>query len=107
MELRKFISTALLDIINGVEDAQAQTKPGTIIPEVASNYDSVKVGISELTSVEFEVTVKADEHSGSEAKLNVVAAIIGGGIKGESGNNSGHAAKLVFKVPIRYPISLK
>lgn len=105
MELREFVSKALCDIINGVKDAQKQTDVGTIVPFVANNYKSVETGISETTSIAFEVTVKTDERSGSEAKLNVVAAIVGGGVKGESGSSSGHAAKLSFRVPIKYPRS--
>jgi hypothetical protein len=105
MELREFISTALLDIIQGVTDAQAKTEKGTIVPPVKQTYKSVDAGISELTTVEFEVTVKTDERQGSEAKLSVVAAVIGGGVKGESGSSSGHAAKLTFRVPIRLPVS--
>lgn len=103
MELGTFIHKALTDIIAGVQDAQSATPPNTIIPDVADDYESVRTGISELQSVEFEVVVKADERSGSEAKLNVVAALVGGGIKGESGAASGHSATLKFKVPIKFP----
>ena len=105
MDLRDFVSTALLDIIEGVKDAQTKTDKGTIVPAVRQNYKSVETGISELTTVEFEVTVKSDERAGSEAKLSVVAAVVGGGVKGESGSSSGHAAKLTFRVPVRLPVS--
>ena len=103
MELRTFIHKALSDIIGGVQDAQAATPEGSIVPHVNDNYESVRTGISELQSVEFEVIVRADEKSGSEAKLNVVAALVGGGIKGESGAASGHSASLKFRVPIKFP----
>ena len=103
MELRTFIHKALTDIIAGVQDAQGATPPNTIIPDVSDDYESVRTGISEVQSVEFEVVVKADEKRGTEAKLNVVAALVGGGIKGESGAASGHSATLKFKVPIKFP----
>lgn len=45
--------------------------------------------------------MRADEQSGSEAKLNVVAAIVGGNVKGESGKAAGHSATLRFRVPVR------
>jgi hypothetical protein len=60
--------------------------------------------VSDVQAVTFEVTVRADEREGSEAKLNVVTAIIGGGMKGESGKSGGHAATLNFKIPIRLPM---
>ncbi|MGX9725773.1 MAG: hypothetical protein ACTFAK_00170 [Candidatus Electronema sp. VV] len=103
MELRTFIHKALTDIIGGVQDAQTTTPTGSVIPYVKSSYESVKTGISEVQSVEFEVVVRVDEKTGSESKLNVVAAFVGGGIKGESGTASGHSASLKFRVPIKFP----
>ena len=103
MELRRFVSTALCDIINGVKDAQDEVGPGVVVPSVANNFKAVEAGISDLTSIQFEVTVKSDERAGSEAKLSVVAAVIGGSVKGDSGSSSGHAAKLTFSVPVRLP----
>jgi hypothetical protein len=105
MELRKFISTALADIVNGVRDAQEEVGPGIVVPQVNTSIKAVEAGISELTAIQFEVTVKSDERAGSEAKLSVVAAVIGGSVKGDSGASSGHAAKLSFKVPVRLPKS--
>jgi hypothetical protein len=105
MDLREFISRALCDIVNGVKDAQKETDKGTIVPGVSSSFKAIETGISELTAIEFEVTVKTDERSGSEAKLNVVAAFVGGGVKGESDTSSGHAAKLKFRVPVKLPRS--
>jgi hypothetical protein len=105
MELRLFVSQALCDIVNGVKDAQSATDKGTIVPSVSSSFKSVETGISEVQSIHFEVTVKSDERKGSEAKLSVVAAIVGGSVKGESGNSAGYAAKLEFRVPVKFPRS--
>lgn len=105
MELRAFVARALCDIINGVSDAQKDTKPGTIVPPIKRTHQAVEAGVSDLTTVEFEVTVKADERAGKEARLSVVAAVVGGGISGERGSSSGHAARLSFRVPIVYPNS--
>lgn len=105
MELRKFITQSLLDIIGGVQDAQKGTDEGCIVPNVARTFQAVEHGVSELQIVEFDVTVKADERAGSEAKVNVVAAVIGGGVKGQSDKSDGHAATLKFKVPVRFPVS--
>jgi len=107
MNLRVFIKEALIDIIGAVEDVQATLKNGKVVPEVNKNYKSVEVGISEIQSVEFDISVAADEKSGSEAKLNVVAAIVGGGIKGQSDSSTGHVARLKFKIPIELPQSKK
>ena len=105
MELRKFISQTLLDIVGAVEDAQSQTPEGCVVPSLVQTFTAVQHGVSEIQAIEFEVTVRADERAGSEAKLNVVAAIVGGNVKGESGKSGGHAATLKFRVPVRLPCS--
>lgn len=107
MDLKDFVSQALCDIIGGIEKAQKQTAAGIICPHGLESDDALKAGISTITSVEFQVTVRTEEHAGSAAKLSVVAAIVGGSVKGESGTNSGNAATLAFKVPVRLPTSAK
>jgi hypothetical protein len=106
MDLKDFISQTLVDIIEGIKAAQEKTQPGCIVPAlIARNFKAVETGISQVQAVDFEVTVRADKKEGSEAKLNVVAAVIGGGVKGESGKTGGHAATLKFRVPVSLPES--
>lgn len=103
MELRTFIKKALLDIVGGVTDAQTELENGEIVPAIVDSFKSVETGISDIQSVEFEVAVTTENHKGSEAKLNVVAAVVGGGVKGQSGSGSEHVARLHFRVPVRLP----
>ncbi|WP_297504885.1 hypothetical protein [Ferrovum sp.] len=103
MDLKDFVSQALCDIIDGVKNAQERTAIGTICPYGLETEDALKAGISTITSVEFQVTVRTEEHAGSAAKLSVITAIVGGSVKGESGTNSGNAATLSFRIPIRLP----
>ena len=86
MELKTFISQTLQDIILGVQDAQKKVPVGSVVPSLKKTFQAVEHGVSEIQAVDFEVTVRADERAGSEAKLSVVAAVIGAQIKGESGN---------------------
>ncbi|SRR5258708_5176049 len=106
MELRSFISQALLDVIAGVAEAQSKSEPGRVVPGgFTYAYRSLEAGVTDLQVIDFEVTIQADERSGSEAKLSVVAAFVGGSVKGDSGKSGGHAATLKFRVPVSLPIS--
>jgi hypothetical protein len=98
MELRRFISQALQDIIGGVEDAQKAVHHGAVVPFIPRTFQAVEHGINEVQAVDFEVTIRTDERASSGAKLSVVAAAVGGGVKGESGKSGGHAATLRFKI---------
>lgn len=101
--LKNFIKEALKDVMDGVQEAQREIEHGEIIPSVnEKSPDNVNSGFTSYQTIDFEVSVTTVEKEGSEAKLSVVAAVIGGHLKGDSSNTSGHVAKLGFKVPIRF-----
>jgi len=103
MELRSFISTALTDILGGVTDAQEKCPIGSIIPHVKDAKITVEAGAHPIQSIQFEVSVRVDEHSGSKTKISVVAAVLGGSTQAGSDRNNGHVATLRFNVPIKFP----
>lgn len=103
VDLRDFIAKAITDIVGGIQDAQKGTPADTVVPDIIKTFKAVETGISEIQPVEFQVTVRAEGRKGSEAKLNVVTAVIGGGVKGHSDASEGHSAVLKFKVPLRLP----
>lgn len=108
MILRDFVSQALMDIVGGVEDAQAKTPSGTVVPSnITTKMYAVEAGISSMQVIDFEVTVRADEKSGRESHLSVVSAVLGAGIKGQTGKTDGHAATLKFRVPVKLPESVR
>lgn len=108
MELRTFVKKAILDIVGGVQDAQAETEEGVVVPSgIKKHYEAVKHGVSELQAVDFEVCVTAEESKGSEGKLGVFNSFIGAGIAGKSSNESSNSSKLRFRVPIQLPTSGK
>jgi len=102
MDLRSFITQALCDIAGGVNDAQEKSTGVQIVPRVSASFKSVETGISDIQSIEFEVAVSTTENKGSQAKLSVVAGLVGGGLQGNSGASSAHVATLRFRVPVRF-----
>lgn len=107
MNLKDFVAQTLVDIIDGVKEAQGRTSEGQIVPYVVKTFTAVEHGVSEIQTVAFEVSVRAEEKKGSEAHIGVVTALVGGGVRGESGKSDGHVATLSFKVPVRFPVQEK
>lgn len=102
MELQSFITQALLDIVNGVVDAQSQVNRQTsIIPDVNEEHDRVN---SRMQVVKFDVSIRIDDQKGSEGKLGVLSGVIGAGIAGNSSSATEHLTKLQFSIPISFPI---
>ncbi|ENM3843991.1 hypothetical protein EFU12_003448, partial [Vibrio cholerae] len=102
MELRTFVKETLKDILGGIHDAQQEIEQGVIVPALnEEGWKGLETGLTSYQAIDFEVSVNAVEKEGSEAKLNVVAAVIGGGIKGDSSSVAEHTAKLAFKIPVQ------
>ena len=107
MELRTFVKETLKDILGGIHDAQQEVVQGQIVPQLNEvGWKGLETGLTSYQVIDFEVSVNVVEQEGTEAKLTVVAAIIGGGVKGDSSSASEHTAKLAFKIPVRLPIDV-
>lgn len=106
MELKEFIKESIKNIMEGVSEAQEEIARGKVASRFPTQFLGwYESGLSNRQLIDFEVSVNAVEKEGSEAKLNVVAAVIGGGVKGDSSSASSHTAKLQFKVPVEFPES--
>ena len=104
MELRTFVKETLKDILGGIHEAQQEIERGEIVPSLnEEGWKGLETGLTSYQAIDFEVSVNAVEQEGSEAKLNVVAAVIGGGVRGDSSSVSEHTAKLAFKIPVKLP----
>ena len=105
MELRAFIETALLDIVEGIKDAQRQTDPGTIVPASSLSRNWVELGVTSVQAVEFDIWVRADETADKQAKIGVVSGLFGAGVAGGSSTENANETRIRLKVPIRMPTS--
>jgi len=107
MELKTFIKEAIKDIMGAVDEAQKEIPSGSVIPWISPKYMVENLEITQLQKIDFEVRVTTEQKQGSEAKINVVAAFIGGGVKGESSSNTDNSTKIKFSIPIKYNVDKK
>jgi len=107
VELREFISTVLVQLVRGVEDAQAQLKDSkaTINPlglkaqiALQQNTDT-----PDFTSVEFEVAVQAETKGEQSGGVGVQVAVFKIGVDGKRLDSESHVNKLRFSVPVHLP----
>ena len=102
MELRTFITKALIDITQGVADAQRQSEETEIVPHTNIQLNAIELGFTPYQVVKFEVQVRVDESKGSEGKIGVVSSLIGASMAGSSSNESQHVTTLQFSVPVLF-----
>lgn len=115
MELRDFIKESLIQIVQGVADAQSSLIGnnclGSVSPEIRNSRSTLESSGALLTAegalvqtVEFDVSVAATEGTGTKGSIGVVVGILGLGSQGQSSQSSSNTSRLKFSVPISLPI---
>jgi hypothetical protein len=115
MELNKFISEALKSIVNGIVDAQNQTKeqgalinPGGLMrttKSISDNaiWDNSNNNFARL--VNFDIAVTVEEGTKTDAKIGVVAGLLNLRAGGSSENKELAVSRIKFEVPVLLPTS--
>jgi|SRR5690606_34602306 hypothetical protein len=111
MELKQFVTEALLQISGGIEDAQTKLREagsGTRINTSITKDDSGNLVTGgrrdSVEFVEFDVAILAN--SGTETKAGVgltVASLLSLSAGGKSNQSQGTESRIKFKIPVAFP----
>lgn len=115
MELKEFIKQVLVDISEGIEDAQLELR-GTafVAPRRTSGKDSSSVytthGYLDVSNVDFDVAVTSESSEKNTDKVSGGVRVfdfvhLGGGLKGENSILSQNVSRVKFSIPMIYPTS--
>ena len=108
MELKDFVSETLVQIIEGVKDAQSKvvdTEGGSVNPEYSqtprphtiSRYGKI------IQDVEFDVALSVSEGTESKGGIGVVAGVFALGSQGQSNAENASFSRIKFHVPMVLP----
>lgn len=112
MELKEFVATALTQIFEGIQDAQARTlgngeiNPGLVGGmrlELAKQGIFMSAGDGWVRSVEFDVAVTIGASEGLTGGMGLVVGPFVIGAKGEAESQSSTISRIRFAVPVAYP----
>jgi hypothetical protein len=114
MELREFIKTALLDITQGVKDAQDEVANGAAIaPAKGGGFSFIGKGVSQhidisegtISVVDFQIALTESAETENKKGIGVLLKAVGAGISktGVEGNTT--ITTISFSVPVRLPAS--
>jgi len=116
MELKQFISQALSSIVEGVVEAQNQTRdhgafinPGGLMrttKSISDNaiWDNRTNNFARL--VDFDIAVTVEEGTKTNAKIGVVAGLLNLGAGGASENKELAVSRIRFEVPVLLPTTV-
>jgi hypothetical protein len=110
MELQQFITDALVEIVEGVKNAQKNLQGnGEINPSPigsASSFESkssfITHGRKIGTFVDFDIAVTATEGTGTKGGIGVFVGSIGLGSQGQSTESNSTVSRIRFQVPITF-----
>lgn len=105
MELKTFVTKTITDIISGIKDAQAATRPGSVVPSTGTSIAIAETGFSPYQIISFEVCVSIEETNGADGKVSVVGGVFGLGGGGSTKSEAKNATTVSFKVPVCFPAS--
>lgn len=107
MDLREFISTVLVELVRGVEVAQAQLSDS----KATINPLGLKAEIAlcenketpQFTNVEFEVAVEVQSKGAHGGSFGVQMAVIKMGLDENTSKSEAQINRLRFSVPVHLP----
>ena len=114
IELRKFISQALIEIAGGVKDAQATVAEmrGEVAPHDMDDSGHERAAGRARFSlnrpvqiVEFDVAVTVTDETGGKAGLGVMGGFVTLGASGTTMDSSQVVNRIKFTVPMVLPVS--
>ncbi len=112
MELKQFVTETLVQISEGIQDAQKQLKERG--SEAIINTNMTKTDAEHLVTggrrrpveyVEFDVAILANEGTETKAGIGLtVASLFNLDAGGKSNQTAGRESRIKFKVPMSYPM---
>ncbi|MBU1138835.1 MAG: hypothetical protein KKA76_07655 [Proteobacteria bacterium] len=116
MDLKEFVSESIIEIIEGIIDAQSRisSEDAQVAPEMSKLYLNSQAGGASLAlgkdknnnlvhTLEFDVAVTANEGTETKGGIGVVAGVFALGSQGKSESNNQSISRLKFRVPVSFP----
>lgn len=102
MELKQFIESALLDIMEGVKNAQGKCEDGSAVNPPVANSGAMGTS-AKVVDVAFDVEIGAETEEKAGASIGVALKVL----KGDAGTNATESERktnrISFSIPIRLP----
>ena len=110
MELKEFITQTLININQGIIDAQEQTKDSGLIINPKNfrkrgdnTYEQYGGNPAQVQDIEFNIVVNVAEGNNAKIAVGVVTGILSGGASNTNQNNNSTQTTIKFNLPVQFP----
>lgn len=113
MELKEFVAQTLIQIVEGVKDAQEKIKEsGALInpktftgPGIVVDDSSSVNTVRNIQNVKMNVAVTVTENAGNKSGIGIVASVFKAGTLKEESDTNTTTSRIEFDVPVSFPVS--
>lgn len=114
MELKEFVSESLLQIFEGIFEAQKDVTTkysGYINPVDDSKFTEfersyLSTHLSQIHTITFNVAIQVSEKENAQAGLTVFSGIFGLGAKAGIEYKDATISRIQFEIPVKFPIQV-
>ena len=107
MDLKSFVSETLLQVLDGVREAQEKHGGGLwygrVSPQFELSESTDSRSVTPITAVNFDVAITVSDDVGKKGGIAVVGGFISVGAQGESKNTNQSVSRITFTVPVLLP----
>lgn len=107
MELKNFISNTLIDIVEGVNEAQEHFKENKIecyvCPPMKKHDKEVSDRGLPIENIDFDIAVSISKDKGTKGSVGIVISQFKLGSQGESKSKDSSSSRIKFSVPLTLP----
>jgi hypothetical protein len=113
MDLKKFISQSLVEIMTGLKEAQDALKdsqaricpaPSQEITPAGHNTMIAKSTVGRpIFLIEYDVAIEVSGEDTAGGKISVLGGLLGGGSNAQTTNADKTASRVQFSIPVSYP----
>ncbi len=117
MELKEFIKETLVQITQGIEDANkdlknssAQVNPKNVMTYTRGDHFVMRLDVDKehknfVDFIEFDVVACAKDGKATKGGLGIIVGAFALGTQGQSANSSGKESRIKFRIPMLLPTS--
>ncbi len=113
MNLKEFIESALIDIVEGIRASQESPLGGLVAPDQTGGHSfAIGKGVSDTgritsTIAEFDVAVVVEEQNKTTGAVKAGIKVFSAGVNGEIADHKSTTTRIKFSVPIVLPKNAK
>lgn len=110
MELKEFITQTLININQGIIDAQERTKDSGILinpqnfrKRDSNIYEVCNGNSAPIQEIEFNVVVNVTDGKDSKIAVGAFTGLLSGGVSNTNQNNNSTQTTIKFNLPVQFP----